>query len=374
VTTFTHTSKAQTYQDPTTGEVTNSLNDQFILPQEFSFFYAGKVTPKLGVFAQFTYSQPDGMLGLDNTDIRFAHQMEVGGAPLILGATLNNSPTMSDLWNSTPVWGSPSTGSATAPGPAASTLIEEKLAQQVAGLGVYGFWNGMIYGEFDLYRSAPQGVALPVNHAAGAPEVPLVSTVMPYWRLAGEFQSGPHSLMVGTFGLHGALLPPGHPLTDASGAALPTDIFTDLAFDSQYQYISDKHIVTATLTYIHEWQTLNATQGFGEADNVQNDLHTFKANVGYTYDRLITGRVVFATVNGSNDARLYGANTAMTGGVGPRAASLTGEVVFNPWLNWKLGAQYIHYFSFNGATTNYDGNGRDASHNDTLYVYAWLAY
>jgi hypothetical protein len=372
VATYTHTAQAQTQTD-SSGQVVKSLNDEIILPQEFSFFYAGKVTPKLGVFAQFTYSQPDGMLGLDNTDVRFAHQMDVGGTPLILGATLNNSPTMSDLWNSTPVWGSPSTGSASAPAPGASTLIEEKLAQQVAGLGVYGFWNGMIYAEFDLFRTAPQGVALPMNHAAAFLDVPVISTVMPYWRLAGEFQSGSHSLMVGTFGLHAALMPAGHALTDPSGS-VPTDIFTDVAFDAQYQYISDKHIVTSTLTYIHEWQTLNASRGFGQADNLQNDLHTFKANVGYTYDRLITGRVVFASVNGSNDATLYGANTAMSGGVGPRASSLTGEVVFTPWLNWKLGAQYIHYFAFNGAETNYDGNLRDAAHNDTLYVYAWMAY
>jgi len=369
VTTFTHTAAAQTVVGP--NGTTTALNDTVAFPQEFSFFYAGKVTPKLGVFGQFTYSAPDGTLGLDNTDIRFAHQIDLDGTPLIIGATLNNSPTVSDLWNSTPVWGYPSTGSAAAPGPNASALIEEQLAQQVAGLGVYAFWNATVYGEFSVYRSAPQGIHVPLstNTADAAPER-IIQTVMPYWRLAFEktFEDK-HSIMVGTFGLHGVLLPGGgHELTP------PGDAYTDMGFDAQYQYIGDKHILSATLTYIHEWQSLTATHANGGSDNLTNDLHTFKANVGYIYDRLIGGRLVLATVRGSADGTLYGANTPMTGGVGPSSTSLTAEVVFTPWLNWKIGAQYIAYFDFNGAATNYDGNGRNAADNNTLYAYVWMAY
>jgi hypothetical protein len=29
---------------------------------------------------------------------------------------------------------------------------------------------------------------------------------------------------------------------------------------------------------------------------------------------------------------------------------------------------------FNGGTTNYDGFGHDASGNNTLFLYAWLAF
>ena len=55
--------------------------------------------------------------------------------------TLNNNPTMSDLWNSTPAWGYPFTTSPLAPTPAAATIIDGGLAQQVAGLGAYAFWK-----------------------------------------------------------------------------------------------------------------------------------------------------------------------------------------------------------------------------------------
>ena len=45
-----------------------------------------------------------------------------------------------------------------------------------------------------------------------------------------------------------------------------------------------------------------------------------------------------------------------------------------PWQNAKLGLQYVAHLDFNGAALNYDGAGRDAAHNDTLYAYVWLAF
>ena len=45
-----------------------------------------------------------------------------------------------------------------------------------------------------------------------------------------------------------------------------------------------------------------------------------------------------------------------------------------PFLNLKLGAQYTHYFGFNGSGSDTDGFGRDAGDNDTLFLFAWLAF
>ena len=44
-----------------------------------------------------------------------------------------------------------------------------------------------------------------------------------------------------------------------------------------------------------------------------------------------------------------------------------------PWMNLRLGVQYTAYDKFNGGDRNYDGFGRNASDNNTLYVFAWLA-
>ena len=50
------------------------------------------------------------------------------------------------------------------------------------------------------------------------------------------------------------------------------------------------------------------------------------------------------------------------------------EADYLPWLNVKLSVQYTGYTKFNGGGANYDGYGRKASDNNTLYVAAWLAY
>ena len=47
---------------------------------------------------------------------------------------------------------------------------------------------------------------------------------------------------------------------------------------------------------------------------------------------------------------------------------------FWPWLNAKVGLQYIAYTKFNGGATNYDGFGRSASANNTLFLYTWIAF
>jgi hypothetical protein len=40
----------------------------------------------------------------------------------------------------------------------------------------------------------------------------------------------------------------------------------------------------------------------------------------------------------------------------------------------RLGVQYTAYSKFNGASSNYDGLGRDAKDNNTLFFYVWGAY
>jgi hypothetical protein len=45
-----------------------------------------------------------------------------------------------------------------------------------------------------------------------------------------------------------------------------------------------------------------------------------------------------------------------------------------PWLNTKLTAQFTQYSKFNGASNNYDGFGRSASDNDSVYLLAWFAF
>jgi iron:rusticyanin reductase len=104
-------------------------------PQALSLFLAGAVSTHLGGMAQVTYSHDSDRFTLDNTDIRYARHTTLGSKDLLCGLTLNNSPTVEDVWNSTPAWGYPWLSSNSAPSPSARPLLLGVLAQDVAGLG-----------------------------------------------------------------------------------------------------------------------------------------------------------------------------------------------------------------------------------------------
>ena len=69
-------------------------------------------------------------------------------------------------------------------------------------------------------------------------------------------------------------------------------------------------------------------------------------------------------------------NPAVSGNLAgaPGTNGTIAEVFWTPiqWL--RIGAQYWAYNRFNGASGNYDGFGRNARDNNTLFVYVWGAY
>src|SRR5215472_2743073 len=152
--------------DPNTGEtveVTQRNND--LVFSGASVFLASKLNDYVGGFIQWTYDNlattADGSLGghsgIDNTDIRVVGKYSSPGAAepdLIYGFTLNNNPTVQDVWNSTPAFGFPFTTAPLANTPSAATQIDSSLAQQVAGVGGYVYWRKTIYGELSFYRTA----------------------------------------------------------------------------------------------------------------------------------------------------------------------------------------------------------------------------
>ncbi len=58
----------------------------------------------------------------------------------------------------------------------------------------------------------------------------------------------------------------------------------------------------------------------------------------------------------------------------PNSSGLIGELAFLPWLNTRFALQYVAYARFNGSHDDYDGFGRSASDNNTLYLLAWLVF
>jgi len=354
-------------------------------PQQLSLFYAGKIAPNFGAFIQLTYANDSGTIGIDNTDLRFADTALLGdNKPLTYGISLNNNPTVQDLWNTTPAWGYPFTATNAAVSPLAGTAIDGAFAQDVAGLTGYLYWNESLYLEAGGYRSAKQGQVNALTGGAG-PLDGTASNVMsglaPYWRVAYEYNSGAHSIEAGLYGAQFRLYP-------GAGAPLsgPLNKFNDVAEDVQYQYVSDEHQVTIAGTHIHESMTLDASFANGGAANPSNTLSTTRIWATYYYRRKIGATAAYFSTTGSTDTALYPAvaapstNPGVNAGVivsangSPDTKGWIAEVNYVPWLNVKIAAQYTVYNKFNGAGSNYDGLGRSASDNNTLYLLLWFAY
>ena len=378
--------------DPETGEtVPVTQRNNGIVFSGASVFLASKINDNIGGFIQWSYdnlaTKADGTLGghsgIDNTDLRIVGRYSAAGSAepdLIYGATLHNNPTVQDVWNSTPAFGFPFTAAPLANTPAAATQIDGGLAQQVAGLGGYLWWQKALYAEVSFYRTADGAFSILRQgqdiHTDGG--VAALKGYNPYWRLAYSHDWGPNSIMVGTYGMMIDRYPSNF------DTSTPTDRFRDVAVDAQYQYITDPHTFTAQATYIHEKQSYDASfpvtaatgAGIGAGPtpaNPSDTLRTFKAKATYYHDRKYGGTLAYFSTTGTADSGLYGTDPngeAMR----PDSTGWIAELDYLPIQNVRLMLQYTAYNKFNGASTNYDGNGRNARDNNTLFFNVWVAF
>ena len=348
-------------------------NNNFSL-NTVSVFYGGRILGDygLGAFAQATYNDPSRSFHWDNTDVRWAHATTIYDHETVFGVSVNNNPSVTDVWNTTPAWRYPFQSSSLVPTPAAKTMIESAFAQQVLGINAYTFWNRLVYGEVGVYGTLSKGTDQALGEGIGGDSF---KDVAPYWRLALQPQWGPNSFEVGTFGMTAKVNP-------SRVTGFGTDNKTDLGFDLQYQYLTDDHSASAQASWISEHQNLNSSFAQGLATNLNDQLHSFNAKATYSYQQTYYGTLAYNRLMGSGDPALYGSTSPIANS--PNTDSWTIEadyMPFNhggpgfwPWLNMKLGLQYVWYTKFNGATTNYNGNGRNASDNNTLYAFVWLAF
>ena len=333
-------------------------------PQALSLFLAGEISPHLGAMVQGTYSHQSDHFTLDNTDIRYAKHTTLGSKDLLYGLTLNNSPTVEDVWNSTPSWGYPWISSANAPSPAARPLIAGALAQDVAGLGAYTMWNDHLYADFTVYRSEHAGGPQPVT---GTDFAFNIHGVAPYWRVAWQQTWGLNYLEVGTYGIYASSIP--------GGVTGVTDTYLDPAIDLQYERPFGVNLLTLHATYIHEGSNLDATFAAGGAAAPRHHLNTFRADATYHLHSRYTFTLAGFSTTGSSDPILF-APAPVTGSLlgSPNSSGFIGQAGFWPQENIELSAAYTAYTKFNGASSNYDGFGRSASANNSIYIALWLNY
>lgn len=364
---FTHTQKGQ---KPKPAPHFNS-NDNFALNQA-SVFYGGIVVPDyVGAFVQGTYDGVEEEFAWDNADVRFAHTTSIVGQDVAFGITANNNPTVSDLWNTTPAWSFPYSSSGLAPAPTAATLIQGGLAQEVVGLGAFSMWNDKVYLELDGYRSLSRNTLDALGPDPG--DDPEVKGIAPYWRIAGQHSWDNNYLEAGTFGLYAST----YPGRDKSEG---TDQTVDVGFDAQYQYSNDQHDVSLLTSFILEEHHWDASKQLGLSSSSHDSLYSFNITPSYMYDKTYGLTIGYFSIWGDKNEDLYGTRTGSPDSNGFifqldwLPLNKNGGPSFWPYSNVKFSLQYTLYTEFDGSSSNYDGAGRDAADNNTLYLQTWIAF
>ena len=169
--------------------------------------------------------------------------------------------------------------------------------------------------------------------------------------------------MVGAFAMNAKILPMDDSNNPIYGQG--STEYRDVGFDAQYQYLLDPHAFTAQIRYVKE-EIRDDTQTLYDGPA---SLRSFKLKGSYVYRAKYGASLSYSNVNGSSDATAY-PNSA---NFSPDTQMWTPEVFWLPMQNLRVGLQYNYFTRYLGATNNYDGNGRDASENNTTYLYMWYA-
>jgi hypothetical protein len=360
-----------------------------------SLLVGGKITDNVGGFAQVTYDPyavqaPDGSFhghsNADNMDLRWADRFIGTKGDLVVGVTANNNPSVSDPWNTAAAW----MQYVPVPSPGSSRFIDGSSPYpgfgsggNIAGVGAYAYLNRSWYVEWGGYRSA-RGLFAWMSAGLADADKTRLRGVNPYWRLAYNREWGAHSLMLGTTGMTAQVYD--DPLDTSDPAT--THHYRDLGLDAQYQYLLDPHAATAQVVYTrnkHRYPLAGAAQP-APGGNAADTDHLIRAKLSYSYQARYGGSMSWFKLSGSTnpanvsfdpnaDSPQVSAGQVdgnRTGNPATRGATL--EAFWMPIQYLRIGAQYTAYSRFNGSADNYDGFGRNARDNNSLFIYTWLAY
>lgn len=370
---FTHTNKDQS--PPPDG---GNANDNWAFDQG-SLFLAGGVGNHFGGFAQFTYDGVGKQWSWDNLDLRAVTTGQLFGQDAVFGLTLNNSPTVQDAWNTTPAWGFPYTDSAFAQTPGAAPLIDGGLAQNTLGLSAYSWIGQKFYLEIGGYTTPAAGTLSWFGVDPADPGD--IHGLAPYGRVAYQRQLGGGTFEVGAFGLKAAL----YPGRDRSTGL--TDRYSDLGLDASWQKaLSSGNMISAQARYVHEHSNLRASCALGDINGNTNpgcadvNLSELRGDVSYHWHNMFGATLGAFAIDGTANSDLYADNRTFN----PNSDGLMAQLDYTPWGNaagplgplasLRLGVQYTVYGKFNGAGSNFDGNGANAADNNTLRLFTWLAF
>ena len=355
-------------------------NGNFAMDQ-IALFLGGRITDNAGALIQGTFSGITSNFHLDNSDVRVSAPFSLGTTDLRVGLDVNNGPTVQDPYGGSYAWGYPYVGSSLSVTPQAAPLLAGGLIGNSVGASVYAWYDSALYLEAGLYNTfGPRLLSFTGNaYGPGSTRNPA-----PYLRAAYEWNWNSQSAYVGAIFLHSNFNPA--IARYSSDGSQGHNSYTDTAVDAGYQYLGDGTNVFSVLGIVtHEDQSLSGSTNAGGSSQAANNLNQLRLNASYYYQQTYGGTVGWQKSWGTANPLLYAPGTLSGSANGkPNNNAFTFEADWvpfgkaesfaGPWANLKLGAQYTVYTQFNGAAKNYDGNGRNASDNNTLYVFAWLIF
>lgn len=339
-----------------------NINDKVNFPQ-MSIFYGGKIYDNFGAFVQVTFDSSDlpkdlttRRIGADNTDIRYGNNTTLFDKSLIYGVSLNNNPTVQDIYASTPVWGFPWATPSIAAGVAGPMI--ESLGGNVVGMNAYGLYGDTLYLELGGYQDSynrddilknltwnggPVGVQAQTGSGTG-----VLKGDAPYMRVALQHTFGDSFVMIGGYGSK---------MNIAQASTNELDEYTDVAIDGEYQYIADKHSLTLTARNTWEKQTLNGSHSLDPTNaNLHQSLSVFSAMAAYTFDSK------YGLTLGYNQASGTGYISSQD------SSAYIVEASYTPIDSIRLVLQDMIFTKLNGAT------GSAASDNNTITLGAWFMF
>src|SRR3954468_9042355 len=141
-----------------------------------------------------------------------------------------------------------------------------------------------------------------------------------------------------------------------------------------------ENIFTVNARYVHEWQTLDATQALGGALNRDLNLDELNLNGSYYYENTVGFSAGAFSVTGDRDPLFFADNRTFS----PDSSGFIFQADVTPFggdnpplgarINLRVGLQYVVFTKFNGAGSNFDGLGHNASDNNTLRLFVWTAF
>jgi len=351
-----------------------SDKDNFYL-QSASVYFAGRIADHLGAFVKGTYDGVGRVGFLDSVDVRYARSFELGGHALVGGLDVNNSPTVSDLWNSTPIWGFPYVSSSLGVGPGWSPILRGLISGSVLGASVYSMIDNKFYAELGFYRGLSDKWLHNVGYA-GATRI--IEGAAPYGRFAWQQHKGAHYFEVGLVGLSVKQQPYSN--------TTETDRYTDYGVDASYQFsVGTPQAFDAHFSWIHEKRSLDASYAVHVSDATSNSTDTLQLDASYVMSQTWVTSFGLFDVSGTTNHLLFAPSPVFGSGSGsPDSRGFIAKLEWvpfgkvgsfaGPWVNVRTGLQYTGYWRFNGGSTNYDGFGRSAKDNNSLFLYAWFAF